>query len=115
MMDLFVSRAWSSVRPPNTEGERMAIMTANVYALVEARGDDEKTSFDLYAVWGTFDEALNHYERIKGRRPKITNPPDVVTDPVTKRKHPTWRFDEDERGWAWISRYEVPISEPAGP
>ena len=81
-------------------------MKAQVYALVEARG----SSMDLYAVWGTFSEAVDHYARMKGYTPTSFNE-ETVTDPNTGEQTSVWTFDRDAEGWAWIAQYRLEVTE----
>ena len=81
-------------------------MRAHVYALVEARGQ----SFDLYAVWGTFQEALDHYIRIKGYTPTNVEK-QTITNNTTGEQHDIWTLDKDDNGWAWISQYRLDVTE----
>lgn len=83
---------------------------ANVYALMEVRTKSQVGSGDLWAAWGAFQEAFDHYVRIKGYMPHHVDR-ESTTDSVTGEVHEEWTFDKDNAGWAWISQYRVPLSE----
>lgn len=76
-------------------------LTANVYALVEQRG----SSFDLYMVCGTQQEALDYYQSKTGR-------PGSIDERKVEDGIETLVLDADtDGGAAYIARYSVGIVE----
>ncbi len=79
-------------------------MRANVYVVAEARDHGNRVTCDVYIAAGTYEEALEHYERHKGR------PPQTV-EHSSPNGHDVWILDADETGRAWIAQYKVDIFE----
>jgi hypothetical protein len=76
-------------------------MKANVYALIEVR----TTTFDLYMVCASQEEALGYYQRKTGKLGAVDEVREVDG-------HMTWALDGDsDGGAAYISQYKVGIKE----
>lgn len=81
-------------------------MRHNVYALLEQRNfSSGKSTFDLYAVCPTLEDALNVY------REKIGEPKSIREEALDEGT--VWWLDEDSTGAACVSRYTLhgPLEE----